>query len=290
MSINGGLFAGPSIKPNARYVPKAITSAPKKGATNNEKEDEEEDVENVYDETANLFLNTKTGGSSSFMVVAVYNQRTRKIMETMNVTFDDLSTMDFEQRDASRNAHAAPATLSNQNLQNLNASTKMTDSAPIPTNSSTEALTFPNTSQDVDELQQQLRSQQQDIQAQLQSEVVYDNDADHAGCQDSFKSTSGGTQFLGESWSPIYCDLKSTIAISCNYVQHSRTKHITVRYHFIKEHVEKGMTELYFVKTDYQLVNIFTKALSVDRFNYLVRRLGMRNLSPQELERIAKSQ
>nr|GEZ32122.1 retrotransposon protein, putative, Ty1-copia subclass [Tanacetum cinerariifolium] len=80
------------------------------------------------------------------------------------------------------------------------------------------------------------------------------------------------------------------IAISCNLVQHSRTKHIAVRYHFIKEHVEKGTIELYFVKTDYQLADIFTKALPADRFNYLVRRLGMRSLSPQELERLAKSQ
>ncbi|GJW05193.1 hypothetical protein Tco_1564049 [Tanacetum coccineum] len=88
---------------------------------------------------------------------------------------------------------------------------------------------------------------------------------------------------------PIYCDSKSAIAISCNPVQHSRTKHIVVRYHFIKEHVEKGTIELYFVKTDYQLADLFTKALPLDRFNYLVRRLGMRSLSPQELERLAKS-
>nr|GFC16835.1 retrovirus-related Pol polyprotein from transposon TNT 1-94 [Tanacetum cinerariifolium] len=80
------------------------------------------------------------------------------------------------------------------------------------------------------------------------------------------------------------------IAISCNPVQHSRTKHIAVRYHFIKEHVEKGTIELYFVKTDYQLADLFTKALPADRFNYLVRRLGMRSLSPQELDRLAKSQ
>nr|GEX39083.1 uncharacterized mitochondrial protein AtMg00810-like [Tanacetum cinerariifolium] len=88
---------------------------------------------------------------------------------------------------------------------------------------------------------------------------------------------------------PIYCDSKSAIAISCNPVQHSRTKHIAVRYHFIKEHVEKGTIELYFVKTDYQLADIFTKALPTDLFNYLVRRLGMHSLSPKELERLAKS-
>nr|GFD25865.1 retrovirus-related Pol polyprotein from transposon TNT 1-94 [Tanacetum cinerariifolium] len=89
---------------------------------------------------------------------------------------------------------------------------------------------------------------------------------------------------------PIYCDSKSAIAISCNLVQHSRTKHIAVRYHFIKEYVEKGTIELFFVKTDYQLADIFTKALPTDRFNYLVRRVGMHSLSPQELKRLAKSQ
>nr|GEV06280.1 retrovirus-related Pol polyprotein from transposon TNT 1-94 [Tanacetum cinerariifolium] len=89
---------------------------------------------------------------------------------------------------------------------------------------------------------------------------------------------------------PIYCDSKSAIAISCNPVQHSRTKHIAVCYHFIKEHVEKGTIELYFLKTDYQLADLFTKSLPADRFNYLVCRLGMRGLSPQELDRLAKSQ
>nr|GEX45024.1 hypothetical protein [Tanacetum cinerariifolium] len=72
-------------------------------------------------------------------------------------------------------------------------------------------------------------------------------------------------------------------------IQHSRTKHIAVRYHFIKEHVVKGTIELYFIKMDYQLVDIFTKALPADRFNYLVHRLGMRTLSPKELEHLAKS-
>ncbi|GJX53572.1 retrovirus-related pol polyprotein from transposon TNT 1-94 [Tanacetum coccineum] len=66
---------------------------------------------------------------------------------------------------------------------------------------------------------------------------------------------------------PMYCDLKAAIAISCNLVQHSRTKHIDVRYHFIKEQVENGIVELFFVRTEYQLACLFTKALSEDRFN-----------------------
>nr|GEX99628.1 hypothetical protein [Tanacetum cinerariifolium] len=59
----------------------------------------------------------------------------------------------------------------------------------------------------------------------------------------------------------IYCDSKSEIAISCNPIQHTRTKHIDVRYHFIKDHVEKGTIELYFVSTEYQLADLFTKSL-----------------------------
>nr|GFB05300.1 retrovirus-related Pol polyprotein from transposon TNT 1-94 [Tanacetum cinerariifolium] len=65
---------------------------------------------------------------------------------------------------------------------------------------------------------------------------------------------------------PMYCDSKAAIAISCNPVQHSRTKHIDVRYHFIKENVEKCIVELFFVRTEYQLADLFTKALPVERF------------------------
>nr|GEY42932.1 hypothetical protein [Tanacetum cinerariifolium] len=130
-------------------------------------------------------------------------------------------------------------------------------------------------------------------------------DSNHAGYLDSRKSTSGGIQFLdGDKlvlWLrtqltdylfhfdkiPMYCDSKATIAISCNPVQHSRTKHIDVRYHFIKEKVEKGIVELFFVETEYQLADLFTKSLSEDRFKYLVRRLGMRCLTPEEPEVLA---
>ncbi|GJW59670.1 hypothetical protein Tco_0109005 [Tanacetum coccineum] len=63
-----------------------------------------------------------------------------------------------------------------------------------------------------------------------------------------------------------------------NYVQHSRTKHIAVRYHFIKEQVENEVVELYFVKTDYQLADIFTKALARERFEFLINRLSMQSI------------
>ena len=123
------------------------------------------------------------------------------------------------------------------------------------------------------------------------------SDADHAGCQDTRRSTSGGAQFLGDklvSWSSkrqmstsissteakyiamssccaqilwmisqlsdygfvynnvlMYCNNKSAIALCCNNVQHSRSKHIDIRHHFIREQVEKWIVELYFVRTEF---------------------------------------
>nr|GEV71908.1 Gag-Pol polyprotein [Tanacetum cinerariifolium] len=85
---------------------------------------------------------------------------------------------------------------------------------------------------------------------------------------------------------PYHLD-KAAIAISCNPVQHSCTKHINVRYHFIKEKVKMGIVELLFVGTEYQLADLFTKALPEERYKYLVRRLGMRCLTPEELEVLA---
>ncbi|GJZ10671.1 hypothetical protein Tco_0545430 [Tanacetum coccineum] len=74
---------------------------------------------------------------------------------------------------------------------------------------------------------------------------------------------------------PLYCDNKSAIALCYNNVQHSRAKHINVRYHFIKEQVENGTVELYFVRTEYELADIFTKSLSRERFNFLIKKLAV---------------
>ncbi|GJU87974.1 retrovirus-related pol polyprotein from transposon TNT 1-94 [Tanacetum coccineum] len=156
-------------------------------------------------------------------------------------------------------------------------------------------------------------------------------DADHAGCQDTRRSTSGCMQLLGEklvSWSSkrqksaaisstkaeyialsgccaqvlwmrsqltdygigfnkilMYCDNKSDIALCCNNVQHSRSKHII--FHFIKEQVENKVVELYFVNTEYQLADIFTKALGRERIEFLINKLGMQSFTPETLKQLA---
>nr|GEU58284.1 retrovirus-related Pol polyprotein from transposon TNT 1-94 [Tanacetum cinerariifolium] len=139
----------------------------------------------------------------------------------------------------------------------------------------------------------------------IRFELTAFSDSDHAGCLDSRKSTSSEAEYVSLSaccaqvlWMrtqltdygfhfdkiPMYCDSKAAIVISCNPVQHSRTKHIDVRYHFIKEKIENGIVKLFFVRTEYQLADLFTKALPEEMFKYLVRRLCMRCLTPAELE------
>ncbi|GJV31190.1 hypothetical protein Tco_1391590 [Tanacetum coccineum] len=85
----------------------------------------------------------------------------------------------------------------------------------------------------------------------------------------------------------MYCDNKSAIALCCNNVQHSRSKHIDIRFHFIKEHVENGVIELYFVNTEYQLADIFTKALARERIEFLINKLRMRSFTPETLKHLA---
>ncbi|GJY76260.1 hypothetical protein Tco_0481376 [Tanacetum coccineum] len=73
-----------------------------------------------------------------------------------------------------------------------------------------------------------------------------------------------------------------------NNVLTFRAKQHDVRFHFIKEQVENGIVELYFVRTEYQLVDIFTKPLPRERFNFLIEKLGIRSMSPKMLKRLTE--
>nr|GEZ99267.1 copia protein [Tanacetum cinerariifolium] len=104
-------------------------------------------------------------------------------------------------------------------------------------------------------------------------------DADHAG-------------YYGFDFNkiPLYCDNHSAIALCCNNVLHSRSKHIDIQHHFIREQVEKGVVKLYFVTTDYQIVDIFTKALPKERFEFLLPHLGMKSMSSTTLKRLQEEE
>ncbi|GKF95518.1 hypothetical protein Tco_0288253 [Tanacetum coccineum] len=89
---------------------------------------------------------------------------------------------------------------------------------------------------------------------------------------------------LGFNKIPMCCDNKSTIALCCNNVQHSRSKHIDIRFHFIKEQVENGLVKLYFVNTEYQLADIFTKAFSREIIEFLFTSKTLKQLADEAEE------
>ncbi|GKA56299.1 retrovirus-related pol polyprotein from transposon TNT 1-94 [Tanacetum coccineum] len=112
----------------------------------------------------------------------------------------------------------------------------------------------------------------------------FTKDADHAGRNDDCKNTSGGSQFLGDklvSWSSKKQD--------CIAMLTAKAEYISLSARCAQEHVEKGTIEIYFVGMEYQLADLFTKGLLKERFEYLVHMIGMRCMTPTQLERLAKS-
>ncbi|GJR75264.1 retrovirus-related pol polyprotein from transposon TNT 1-94 [Tanacetum coccineum] len=90
---------------------------------------------------------------------------------------------------------------------------------------------------------------------------------------------------------PLYCDNKSAIALCCNNVQPTlRFNALTYRHHFIREQVENRVVELYLVETNYQLVDILTKALPREWFEFLLPRLVMEILTPETLRRLQEGE
>ncbi|GJX00045.1 retrovirus-related pol polyprotein from transposon TNT 1-94 [Tanacetum coccineum] len=115
-------------------------------------------------------------------------------------------------------------------------------------------------------------------------------DADHAGCQDTRCNTSRSAQFLGDklvSWSSKKQKSTAVSSIEDKYIALSGCY---VRYHFIKEQVENRVVELYFVRTEYQLADIFTKALQRERFNFLIEKLGTKSMSSETLKILAEEE
>nr|GEX48121.1 retrovirus-related Pol polyprotein from transposon TNT 1-94 [Tanacetum cinerariifolium] len=279
----------------------------------------------------------------------IYNRRTRRIVETIHLDFDELTVMASEQSCLGPALNEmTPGTIIHADSTGSPSSTTVDQDAPSPSKSHTtieiQSSVIP---QDVgdDNLDMEVAHMGMILDTPMVEKSKLDEDregkavdpshycdADHAGCQDTRRSTFGSVQFLGERlirWSskrqksaaisstkaeyitlsgccaqilwmrsqlsdygigfnkiPMYCDNKSAIALCCNNVQHSRSKHIDIRYHFIKEQVENGVIELYFVNTEYQLVDLFTKALGRDRIKFLINKLSMRNFTPETLKQL----
>ncbi|KAJ9555846.1 hypothetical protein OSB04_010460 [Centaurea solstitialis] len=148
-------------------------------------------------------------------------------------------------------------------------------------------------------------------------ELLAYTDSDYGGASLDRKSTSGGCQFFGARikqttvststaeveyvaaaqcrlqvlWiqnqmldygitflnNPVYIDNNSAISIVNNPVKHSKTKHIEIKYHFIRDSNEKKLIQVLKVHTDYQYADLFTKAFDVGRFKFLITSVGMIN-------------
>jgi hypothetical protein len=74
---------------------------------------------------------------------------------------------------------------------------------------------------------------------------------------------------------PLLCDNKSAIRMADNPVEHRRTKHIDIQYHFLRDHQQKGDMEIAYVSTHNQLANIFTKPLDEKTFSKLMNELNI---------------
>ncbi|GKE45007.1 hypothetical protein Tco_1472291 [Tanacetum coccineum] len=105
-------------------------------------------------------------------------------------------------------------------------------------------------------------------------------DVDHAGCQDTRRSTSGSMQLLGDrlvSWSSKKQKSTSISSREAEYIALSGC-------------LENRVVELYFVKIEYQLTDIVTKALGRERLEFLINTLEMRSMSPETLKRLAEKE
>ncbi|GKB98259.1 retrovirus-related pol polyprotein from transposon TNT 1-94 [Tanacetum coccineum] len=71
---------------------------------------------------------------------------------------------------------------------------------------------------------------------------------------------------------------------------HSRSKHVDIRHHFIREQVENRVVELYFMEMNYQLADILTKSLPRERFEFLLPRLRMKSMTPETLKRLQEGE
>ncbi|GJU03519.1 hypothetical protein Tco_1113857 [Tanacetum coccineum] len=200
----------------------------------------------------------------------IYNKRTRLIIEITHVDFNELTAMASEQFSSRHGLKLlTPRTISSGLMQNIPSSTLSIIPFGVEEADHDIEVAHMDNNPYVDFPILEPSSEDSSYQMSM-------IDADHAGCQDTRKSTFESMQLLGDrlvNWSSKKqktTTISSTeaecfafaIALCCNNAQHSRSKNIDIIHDFIKEQVENGVVELSFVRTEYQLADIFTKPLA----------------------------
>nr|GEW61465.1 retrovirus-related Pol polyprotein from transposon TNT 1-94 [Tanacetum cinerariifolium] len=247
----------------------------------------------------------------------IYNRRTRRIVETIHVDFDELTAMAFEQSSSGLKADStsSPSSITvNQDAP----------SPKVPSAQSSSKISPHSIVQSDHQIPQHISKWTKDhplqniigqlsrpvsIRLQLHDQALfryYDafltsvEPKTYKEAEEVYVSQPVGfvdqdnpnhvyklkKALYGLKQALRACYNKSVIALCCNNVQHSQSKHIDIRYHFIKEKVKNAMIELYFVNTEYQLVDLFTKALGRDRIEFLINKLGIRSFTPETLKQL----
>nr|GEV37719.1 retrovirus-related Pol polyprotein from transposon TNT 1-94 [Tanacetum cinerariifolium] len=273
------------------------------------------DSENLGKLQPNADIGILIGYAPTKKAFRIYNRRTRRTVETIHVDFDELTAMTFGQSSSglalnkmtpatiiiphveAESTGSASSTLVDQDALSLSKSqtTPETQSSVIPQVVEEENIDIEVAYMGTDPLfgvpiPKVTFAQSSSTKYGFESCDPVDTPMVEKSKLDEDKEGKAVDpshyRGLGFNKIPMYCDNKSAIALSCNNVQHSRSKYIDIRYHFIKEQVEKGVIELYFVNTEYQLVDLFTKALGRDRIEFFINKLGMRSFTPETLKQL----
>nr|GEV94196.1 retrovirus-related Pol polyprotein from transposon TNT 1-94 [Tanacetum cinerariifolium] len=189
----------------------------------------------------------------------IYNRRTKRIVETIHVDFDELIAM------ASKQSSSGPA------LHEMTPATISSGIVPKSTTTIEKRLGFV-----VSTIKYGFESCEP-VDTPMVEKSKLDGDKEGKAVDPSHYHGMIGTLLYLTASRP---DQQFSLCMC------ARSKHIDIRYHFIKEHVENGVIELYFVNTKYQLANLFTKALARERIEFLINKLGMRSFTPKTLKQL----
>nr|GEW49124.1 uncharacterized mitochondrial protein AtMg00810-like [Tanacetum cinerariifolium] len=255
------------------------------------------------------------GYFADFCAYRVYNRRTKKIMKTMNVTFVELSAMDFEQSSSKPRLQSEFDSLFEAMYDDYNGG------QPSTTPRTTLAAQEPPSIYVLEILKNYGMKTYDPFGTLMEIKDKFDLDKNRTLVDvTKYRSMIGTLMYLTSSRpdiihatclcaryqaKPIEKHLKEvkrifhylwgTVNMALWYTKDSGfelTRFLNANYARCKDTFKSTSGGAQFLGeklTDYQLADLYTKALPVDKFNYLVRRLGMRSLSPMELERLAKS-
>nr|GEV04270.1 copia protein [Tanacetum cinerariifolium] len=243
------------------------------------------------------------GYSESSRGFRIYNRQTKKIMETMHVKFDELKTKDFECdnlepgmnyanfNDSSEDSQSVPSTSDLDNLFGpMYEEYYVTSSQEVSDNFAANTLDNDHTSSS--------------LSIDSGFELIAYADAGHVRCNDDCKSTSGGIQFLGDKL--VKCsskkqDCTTMSSAEAEYMYHcllvvlnsSGFEHNCWTMDFITTRFQSTVTQkvqlpYLAIPTEYQLADLFTKAIPNERFEFLAHKIGMRCMTPTQLEYLAK--